>query len=96
LERWLFFANQGAFRIGDYEEGMNKASCLSLLSNAVLVWNTVRMCGILAPLRAAGESVADEYLARASPLAYTYVIPSGTYVFDHARRRSNAAHEALP
>ena len=40
LARWLFFANQGKFRTGDYEEMMNKASCLSLLSNAVLVWNT--------------------------------------------------------
>ena len=40
LARWLFFANRGEFRTGDYEEIMNKASCLSLLSNAVLVWNT--------------------------------------------------------
>ena len=30
LAKWLFFANQGAFRSGDYEEIMNKASCLSL------------------------------------------------------------------
>jgi TnpA family transposase len=30
LAKWLFFANQGAFRTGDYEEIMNKASCLSL------------------------------------------------------------------
>ena len=37
LARGLFFANRGEFRIGDYEEIMNKASCLSLLSNAVLV-----------------------------------------------------------
>jgi NADP-dependent 3-hydroxy acid dehydrogenase YdfG len=28
---------------GDYEEIMNKASCLSLLSNAVLVWNTIKI-----------------------------------------------------
>jgi TnpA family transposase len=39
LARWLFFANRGEFRSGDYEEIMNKASCLSLLSNTVLVWN---------------------------------------------------------
>jgi TnpA family transposase len=32
LARWIFFANQGDFRTGDYEEIMNKASCLSLLS----------------------------------------------------------------
>ena len=86
LARWLFFANQGEFRTGDYEEIMNKASCLSLLSNAVLVWNTVRMGEIVARLRAAGEVVSDEDLARISPLAYAHVIPSRTYVFDHSRR----------
>jgi TnpA family transposase len=31
--RCLFFANRGEFRTGDAEEIMNKASCLSLLSN---------------------------------------------------------------
>ena len=67
---------------------MNKASCLSLLSNAVLVWNTVRMGEIVARLRAAGEAVSDEDLARISPLAYAHVIPNGTYVFDHSRRRA--------
>jgi TnpA family transposase len=41
------FANQGIFRTGDYEEIMNKASCLSLLSNAVLVWK----CGPHRPHR---------------------------------------------
>ena len=64
---------------------MNKASCLSLLSNAVLVWNTVRMGEIVARLRAAGETVSDEDLARISPLAYAHVIPNGTYVFDRRR-----------
>jgi TnpA family transposase len=34
---------QGEFREGDYEEIMNKASCLSLISNAVLVWNTIQI-----------------------------------------------------
>ena len=32
LARTLFFANWGRFRSGDYEEVMNKASSLSLLS----------------------------------------------------------------
>ncbi|MEJ7639078.1 MAG: Tn3 family transposase, partial [Singulisphaera sp.] len=96
LARWLFFANQGEFRTGDYEEIMNKASCLSLLSNAVLVWNTVRMSEIVARLRAAGESVSNEDLARISPLAYAHVIPNGTYVFDRGRRRVNIAPNTLP
>jgi hypothetical protein len=29
------------FRSGDYDQIMNRASCLSLLSNAVLVYNTL-------------------------------------------------------
>ena len=43
LARRLFFANQGAFRRGDYAEIMNKVSALSLLSNAALTWNTVHI-----------------------------------------------------
>ena len=39
----IFFGNQGRFRSGDYFEMMNKSSCLSLISNAVLVWNTWHM-----------------------------------------------------
>jgi TnpA family transposase len=55
----LFFANRGEFRTGDYEEIMNKASCLSLLSNAVLVWNTIKIGNIVGQLRAAGEQIDD-------------------------------------
>ena len=57
--RRLFFANQGTFQTGDYEEIMNKATCLSLLSNAVVVWNTVQMTRIIEQLRASGEVITD-------------------------------------
>jgi TnpA family transposase len=78
LARRLFFANQGAFQTGDYDEIMNKATCLSLLSNAVVVWNTVQMAQILAQLRASGETITDDELARVSPMAFAHVIPNGT------------------
>jgi hypothetical protein len=87
-----FFANWGTFRSGDYEEVMNKASCLSLLSNAVLIWNTVHITGIVDQLRAAGHEVKDEDLARVSPLAHAHVIPNGSY-FLSPRRRVDAAPE---
>jgi TnpA family transposase len=79
LAKWLFFANHGAFRSGDYEEIMNKASCLSLLSNAVLVWNTVHIDRIVGQLRAAGHVVPDEDLARVSPLLRKHITPNGSY-----------------
>ena len=94
LAKALFFANQGGFRSGDYEEVMNKASCLSLLSNAVLVWNTVHIARIVGQLRAAGHEVKDADLARVSPLAHAHVIPNGSY-FQSPRRRAQAAPEPV-
>ena len=84
LARWLFFANRGEFRTGDYEEIMNKASCLSLLSNAVLVWNTIKIGNIVGQLPAAGEQIDDADLSRVSPLAHRHVIPNGTYFLNQA------------
>jgi len=72
----------------------NKASCLSLLSNAVLVWNTVHIGRIVDQLRAAGHAVKDEDLARVSPLAHAHVIPNGSY-FQSPRRRAEAAPEPV-
>jgi TnpA family transposase len=95
LARWLFFAKQGQFRTGDYEEIMNKASCLSLLPNAVLVWDTVRMGEIVGRLRAAGETVSDEDLARISPLARAHVIPDGTYTFSYPQWRGTVSPNTL-
>src|SRR5215471_19604449 len=57
----------------------NKATCLSLLSNAALVWNTVQMSRIIEQLRASGETITREELARISPMAFSHIIPNGTY-----------------
>ena len=85
LADWLFFADHGVFRTGDYEEIMNKATCLSLLSNAVLVWNTVKMSEIVVQLREGGEMARDEDVARISPLTCRHVIPNGMYHFERSR-----------
>ena len=82
VTRCLFFANRGEFRTGDAEEIMNKASCLSLLSNAVLVWNTMRIADIVDQLRCTGQEVSERDLAHVSPLMHGHVIPNGTYRFD--------------
>jgi TnpA family transposase len=86
LAKRLFFANQGIFRTGDYAEIMNKVSALSVLSNAALVWNTVRYAEIVQELeRTSGQPIALEDLAHISPLAHAHIIPSGTYHFASAR-----------
>lgn len=64
---------------------MNKVTALSVLSNAVLVWNTVRINEIVYSLeKSYGRAVLPEHLARLSPVAHGHVIPSGTYHFERA------------
>jgi TnpA family transposase len=82
LPRWIFFANQGEFCTGDYEEIMNKASCLSLVSNAILHWNTIKIDEIVGNLRKQGEHIADEDLSHISLLPFKHVLPNGTYFID--------------
>jgi TnpA family transposase len=81
LARHIFFANQGEFKTADYEEMMNTASCLSLLSNAVLLWNTPRIHGIVSELKSSGISVNNEDLKKISPLMFKHLIVHGTYDF---------------
>ncbi len=79
LARWLFFANRGEFRVGDYEEVMNKASCLGLLSNAAVLWNTVQIEHVVGRLRAGGAEIDPADLAHVWPLQHARIIPNGTY-----------------
>jgi len=82
LPRWIFSADQGEFSTGDYEEIMNKASCLSLVSNVMLYWNTIKIDGIVGTLREQGENIDDEILSHISLLPYKHVLPNGTYFIE--------------
>jgi hypothetical protein len=65
---------------------MNKVTALSVLSNAVLVWNTVRIGAIVDELATSGHAVAREDLARVSPMLDAHVIATGSYHFDRTVR----------
>lgn len=82
LPRWVFFADQGEFSTGDYGEIMNKASCLSLVSNAILYWNTIKIDDIVKSLKQQEESIDDETLSHISLLPFKHVLPNGTYFID--------------
>jgi len=79
LPRWIFFANQGIFNTSDFEEIMNKSSCLSLVSNCILYWNTKKIGKIIDGLKKQGEEIDEDILARISLLPYKHVLPQGTY-----------------
>ena len=81
IPRHIFFANQGEFKTAEYEEIMNIASCLSLLSNAVLLWNTPKIYSLVEELKRSGIPVDDEDLKRISLLMFKHLIVHGSYDF---------------
>jgi len=82
LRQFLFFANEGSVRQRQPEDQTNQASCLTLVTNAVVTWNTVYMMEALAALRARGETITDEDLVHLSPALFAHVNPYGKYRFE--------------
>jgi hypothetical protein len=66
---------------------MNKASCLSLVSNAVLLWNTIKMIEIINKLKDNGTFIDEKSLSHISLLPYKHVIPMGTYFVDKNKKK---------
>jgi hypothetical protein len=68
--------------LSSYEEIRNKASCLSLVSHAILYWNTLKITEIVDNLRAQGEDIDKETLAHISLLPFRHVVPNGMYCIE--------------
>jgi hypothetical protein len=82
LRAFLLFAKKGVLRTNREEELRNQASCLSLVTNAVVTWNTVYMAAVIDQLRAKGRMVKEEEIARLSPARYEHTNPYGKYRFE--------------
>jgi TnpA family transposase len=82
LAREIFFGQQGMFRERDYESQLNRATCLSLLINAIAAWNTRYMMAAIEHLRATGYPVNDSDLTFLSPLLWEHINLHGSYHFD--------------
>jgi hypothetical protein len=91
LAREVCYARQGIFRERDLESLLNKASCLSLVINAIVVWNTRYMMAALDHLRGTGYPVRDEDLAFLSSLIWEHINMHGTYHFDLGGGATSAA-----
>src|SRR5712692_10135615 len=77
LRDFLFVGDKGVIRRKQYEAQTNQAMCLNVVTNAVVVWNTVYMQAVLDQLRAEGYRVQEEDLAHLSPARFEHVNPYG-------------------
>ena len=82
LRASLMIANKGQLRRKRGEELVNQASCLNLVTNAVILWNTVYMAEVVEQLKREGYPVNESDLAHVWPTRYEHVNVYGRYHFN--------------
>jgi TnpA family transposase len=89
LRAYLMIANKGQLRRKRGDELVNQASCLNLVTNAVILWNTVYMAEVVEQLKREGYPVNESDLAHVWPTRYEHVNVYGRYHFniEEARER---------
>lgn len=85
LRRAVFFHRQGEFRDRTFENQSFRASGLSLLTTAIVHWNTVYLALAVRHLRSQGASVPDELLTHVAPLGWEHIALTGDYDWNTAR-----------
>ncbi len=83
--RRLFFAHQGHVRRRHHGEQTEQALCLTLVTNAVVLFNTVYLQKVLGALRQDGHDVDDQAAAHLSPALHQHINFYGSYSFDVER-----------
>ena len=82
LRRWLLFANEGQLRKSQLQDQATQASALTLVTNAVIVWNTRYMQAVIDQLRKEGHSIEDADLNHISPCRFNHINKYGRYSFN--------------
>src|SRR5262245_19346282 len=81
--KFRVFSGEAGMVSQPHEEGQgNQAACLILLTNAVIVWNTVYMQAALDALRREGYPMQEEDLVHLWPTRFAHVYRYGKYEFN--------------
>jgi TnpA family transposase len=92
LRRAVFFHRQGEIRDRTFENQGFRASGLSLITAAIVHWNTVYLHRAVQHARALGATIPDDLLAHVAPLGWEHIALTGDYVWAN----SNAAPDFRP
>ena len=81
LRSHLYFANQGQLKTKQDEQLHNQVGCLNLVTNLILIWNTVYMHEIVQHLRQEGQLIRDDDLMHIWPTRHAHINIYGKYYF---------------
>lgn len=82
LRSHLCYANQGEIREQQDEQLHNQVGCLNLVTNAVIVWNTVYIEKVIQQLKQEEQFPGDEELKHIWPTRHAHINVYGRYHFN--------------
>jgi TnpA family transposase len=82
LARAVCFHRLGRLRDRSTELQQHRASGLTLVTAAIVLWNTVYLGRALDALRRRGEAIPDALLAHIAPLGWQHINLTGDYLWD--------------
>ena len=88
LRRAVFFHRQGEIRDRTFENQSFRASGLSLITAAIVHWNTVYLDRAVQHLLAKGTNIPTDLLAHVAPLGWEHIALTGDYVWSAARPKT--------
>jgi TnpA family transposase len=88
LRRAVFFHRQGEIRDRTFENQSFRASGLSLITAAIVQWNTVYLERAVQHMRAQGGNVPNDLLPHVAPLGWEHIALTGDYVWAEAEPAS--------
>jgi TnpA family transposase len=86
LARAVFFNRLGEMRDRSFENQRYRASGLTLVVAAIILWNTVNLSRAIQSLKAHGLSVNENLLEHPPPLGWEHINLTGDYVLRQNRR----------
>jgi len=95
LRQWLFFAEEGQIKKSQLQDQTNQASALTLVTNAIIVWNTVYMHAIIEQLRAESYQINEDDLAHISPCRFEHINKHGKVTFNVEKERNRRGLRTL-
>jgi len=81
LARAVCFHRLGRVRDRSPEALQHRAGGLTLVTAAIVLWNTVQIARVIDAMRAEGEAIPDDMLPFLSPLGWQHINLTGDYIW---------------
>jgi hypothetical protein len=95
LRQWLLFAEGGQIKKSQLQDQANQASALTLVTDAIIVWNTRYMQVAIDQLRKEGYAIKDGDIAHISPCRFYHINKHGRLTFNIEREWNRAGLRPL-